>query len=31
MDDESGKREYESEMEYIMKGSFLRPRNSSVH
>lgn len=31
MDDESSKREYGSEMEYIMKGGFLRPRDSSVH
>lgn len=31
MDDEPSKREYESEMEYIMKGGFLRPRDSSVH
>lgn len=25
MDDEPAKKEYESEMEYIMKGSFLHP------
>lgn len=29
MHDEPGKREYE--MEYITKGGFLRPRDSSVH
>lgn len=28
MDDESSKREYKSEMEYIMKGGFLRSRDS---
>lgn len=31
MDDEPGKREYESEMEYIMKGGFLRLCDSNVH
>lgn len=31
MDDEPSKREYESEMAYIMKGGFLRPCDSSVH
>lgn len=31
IDDERSKREYESEMEYIMKGGFLRPCDSSVH
>lgn len=31
MDDESDKREYGSEMEYVMKGDFLRPRDSNVH
>lgn len=30
MDDESGEREYGNEMEYEMKGGFLRPRDSNI-
>lgn len=30
MDDESGEREYGNEMEYEMKGDFLRPRDSNI-
>lgn len=30
MDDEPGEREYGNEMEYEMKGAFLRPRDSNI-